>query len=412
MQLDDKSMIIPCIPGDGIGSEITAAMQQVVNWAVGHAYQDSRTIQWLPLEAGYSAHQAGGEWLPRSTLDALRTHKIGIKGPLTTPVGEGIRSLNVTLRQELDLFVCLRPVIWMEGLPSPHRDPQGIHIVIFRENTEDLYAGIEYQAGTAAHQAWMHMMQAQLPDDFERIPNPAECGIGIKPISKPASERLMRAALNWALQNKRKRVTIVHKGNIMKYTEGAFRTWAYDLAESEFKAHVFTRRQYDQLVARQGKQAADKEKEIASVNHQLWVDDIIADVVFEQLITQPQQFDVITTTNLNGDYLSDAAAALVGGVGISPGANINFDAGCALFEANHGSASDLAGKNLANPSSLILSAEMMLRYIGWTEAADLVNKGIRQAIISKTVTLDLASRIADATVVSTSGFAEQIVNHF
>jgi len=412
MNIHDKTITIPFISGDGIGSEITAAMQLVVNQAVRSAYQGDCSIHWLQIAAGQAAFQESGEWLPSSSIDALKTYKVGIKGPLTTPVGGGIRSLNVELRQTLDLFVCMRPVRWLKGLPSPHRLPDGIDIVIFRENTEDLYTGIEYQVGSTSHLVWMQNMRAVLPDDFSRIPNAQACGIGIKPISKPGSERLMRSALTWSLENKRCRLTIVHKGNIMKFTEGAFRNWAYDLAEREFSDRVFTKRQYDRITLEEGQEAAGQEKKRALASECLWVDDVIADVVFEQLITRPQQFDVITTTNLNGDYLSDAAAALVGGVGISPGANINFETRTALFEANHGSANDLAGRNIANPSSLILSAEMMLRFIGWVEAADLVMHGISTAIHSKMVTFDLASQIQGATTLGTDAFAREIVKHF
>jgi len=402
--------IIPFIPGDGIGPEIMNAAQKVVNAAVYHAYSNSKQIEWRAFQAGQAAFDTVGTWLPAPTIEAIRQFKVGIKGPLTTPVGGGIRSLNVSLRQMLDLYVCLRPVRWFKGLPSPHRTPQGIDVVIFRENTEDLYAGIEYQAGTPQHSQWMKAYRDALPEDHKKLPHPKECGIGIKPISKPNSQRLVHAALEWAIDNDRKRVTLVHKGNIMKYTEGAFRTWGYEEAENSFASQVFTRRQYQSLLKEVSREEADLQKEDALKNGKIWVDDIIADVVFEQLITKPQNFDVIATTNLNGDYLSDAAAALAGGVGISPGANINFINGTALFEANHGSAQDIAGLNKANPSSLILSAEMLLRYIEWSEAADLIHKGVTESIRQKKVTFDLAVQIDGATALGTQEFADTIIS--
>jgi len=412
MQSDTSSIVIPCIPGDGIGPEITSAMRQVVDRAVEHAYDRRRRIVWQELPAGSASFQQTGEWLPGATLDALRSHSASIKGPLTTPVGGGIRSLNVQLRQSLDLYVCLRRVRWFRGLPSPHRSPQGIDIVIFRENTEDIYTGIEYQTGSEHHRAWLEAMHTALPDDYGRIPHPEECGIGIKPVSRPGSRRLVRAAAQWALENGRKRLTFVHKGNIMKFTEGAFRTWGYELAESEFNDRVLTRRQFDLLLASRGAETAENEKVKLLGSGRLWVDDIIADVAFEQLITRPQGFDVIATTNLNGDYLSDAAAALTGGVGISPGANINYENRIGLFEANHGSAEALAGRDMANPSSLILSAEMMLRFIGWPEAADLVFNGLKQAVRSRQVTFDLAQQMEGARALGTMAFARAICDHF
>jgi isocitrate dehydrogenase len=393
---------IPFIPGDGIGPEIMDATQKVTDASVHHAYSGSK-------QAGQAAFDTVGTWLPASTIEAIRHFKVGIKGPLTTPVGGGVRSLNVSLRQKLDLFVCLRPVRWFEGLPSPHRAPQGIDLVIFRENTEDLYTGIEYQIGTPRHSQWMRAYQDALPEDHKRLPYPQKCGIGIKPISMPNSQRLVHAAIEWAVDNNRKRVTLVHKGNIMKYTEGAFCNWGYEEAENNFNSRVFTRRQYQSLIEEVGKEEAELQKEKALADGKIWVDDVIADVVFEQLITKPQSFDVIATTNLNGDYLSDAAAALAGGVGISPGANINFTNDTALFEANHGSAQDIAGVDKANPSSLILSAEMMLRYIGWHEAAELIHKGLTESIRHKKVTFDLAAQIEGATILGTLEFADAII---
>lgn len=401
---------IPFIPGDGIGPEIMDAAQKVTDAAVYHAYGSLRQIEWKAFQAGQAAFDTVGTWLPASTIEAIKQFQVGIKGPLTTPVGGGIRSLNVSLRQMLDLYVCLRPVRWFKGLPSPHRTPQGIDVVIFRENTEDLYTGIEYQAGTPQHSRWMKAYRDALPEDHKKLSYPQECGIGIKPISKPNSQRLVHAALEWAIDNDRKRITLVHKGNIMKYTEGAFRSWGYEEAENSFTSQVFTRRQYQSLFKIAGREEAELQKETALKSGKIWVDDVIADVVFEQLITKPQNFDVIATTNLNGDYLSDAAAALAGGVGISPGANINYTNGTALFEANHGSAQDISGLNKANPSSLILSAEMMLRYIEWPEAANLIHKGVTKSIRQKMVTFDLAAQIEGATVLGTREFADTIIS--
>ena len=400
---------IPFIAGDGIGPEIMLAARNVVDAAVAKAFNGKRNIIWKEALAGESAYQFQGDHLPETTIEAIREHKIAIKGPLTTPVGDGFRSLNVTLRQALDLYVCQRPVIWFEGLPSPHRAPEGIDLVIFRENTEDLYAGIEYKPGTPDHLRFMQAYQSAFKEEYTLIPSPAECGIGIKPISKSNSQRLVRSAIQWALDHDRKRVTLVHKGNIMKFTEGAFVEWGYDEAEQHFSASVFTRRAYQKIVSDAGKEAADIEKQNALSKGKLWVDDVIADVVFEQLITHPQLFDVIATTNLNGDYISDAAAALAGGVGISPGANINYTNGIALFEANHGSAQQIAGHNKANPSSLILSAAMMLEYIGWTEAAVKIHDGLRATIMNRFATFDLAAQIPGATTLSTQNFAQKII---
>jgi isocitrate dehydrogenase len=401
---------IPFIAGDGIGPEIMQAAKSVVDAAVDRTFNGKRGLILKEVPAGESAYRSIGNHLPDTTIDAIREHKVAIKGPLMTPIGDGFRSLNVTLRQALDLYVCQRPVLWFEGLPSPHRTPEGIDVVIFRENTEDLYAGIEYKTGTPEHLQFMQAYQSACKEEYTRLPSPAECGIGIKPISKTNSQRLVRAAIRWALDHNRKRVTLVHKGNIMKFTEGAFMDWGYDEAEQRFPTSVFTRRAYQKIVSDKGKEAADIEKQNALSTGKLWVDDVIADVVFEQLITFPQQFDVIATTNLNGDYISDAAAALAGGVGISPGANINYSNGIALFEANHGSAQQIAGLNKANPSSLILSAVMMLEFIGWGEAAAKLRDGLRETIKNKLVTFDLAAQIPDATTLSTRDFAQNIIS--
>ena len=412
MEAAKKSQItIPYIPGDGIGPEVMSAAQLIIDHAVHTAYNGDKKIAWLEKSAGKSAFEATGEWLPSETLAALKDHKVSFKGPLTTPVGEGIRSLNVHLRQELDLYVCLRHARWFEGLPSPHRNPQGIDITIFRENTEDIYIGIEYQAGTPENRHWMEGFKLNQPADYAKLPNPEECGIGIKPVSKLGSQRLVKAALKWAIDNHKHRLTLAHKGNIMKYTEGAFRNWGYELSESEFEAETFTRRQFQAVGKSQGNDAADEAKQQALSEGKLWVDDVIADVVFEQLITTPRQFDVIATTNLNGDYISDAAASLAGGVGISPGANINYETGTAVFEANHGSAEELAGKNLANPSSLILSGEMMLRFLGWNEAADLVRQGIEAAIRARKLTFDLARQVDGSETLGTQEFAQAVIKN-
>jgi isocitrate dehydrogenase len=400
---------IPFIPGDGIGLEIMDATRRIVDAAVETASGGSQQIEWLQVEAGEQAFQSGGDYLPDATLDTIQKYQIAIKGPLTTPVGGGFRSLNVALRQQMDLYVCQRPVRWTEGLPSPHRSPQGIDLVIFRENTEDIYTGIEYEAGTPAHLNFMQAYQMHVQKDYEQIPQPAECGIGIKPISRNNSQRLVRAAIQWAISNKRKRVTLVHKGNIMKYTEGAFMRWGYDEAEDHFGSQVFTQRKFQALIDTIGEDQAKREKKNALASGKIWVDDLIADVVFEKLITYPQQFDVIATTNLNGDYLSDAAAALAGGVGISPGANINYNTRTALFEANHGSADAMAGLDMANPSSLILSAVMMLHFIGWDDAADRVESALATVIRHKQVTFDLAAQIAGATTLGTKAFADRII---
>ncbi len=405
------SIIIPSIPGDGIGAEIMTAARRVLGAAVYISYKSNKQIIWKEVLAGNQALQATGSSLPEDTLQALREYKVSLKGPLTTPIGGGFRSLNVQLRQELDLYVCLRHARWFEGLPSPHRNPQGIDITVFRENTEDIYIGLEYQAGSESNRRWMDAFKQSHPEDYGRLPSPDECGIGIKPVSKSGSQRLVCAAIQWCLANHKKRLTLAHKGNIMKYTEGAFRNWGYDLAETNFADQVYTQRQFKAIQKEEGDDAAGSFKKETTEQGKLWVDDVIADVVFEQLITYPQQFEVIATTNLNGDYLSDAAAALSGGVGISPGANINFDTGVGVFEANHGSADDIAGKNLANPSSLILSGEMMLRFIGWADAADVLRRALEETIRSKQVTRDLARQVTRAETLGTQEFADAIISN-
>jgi len=406
-----SSITIPVIPGDGIGPEIMAVTRDIVQSAVRKAYKEEKTITWLECLAGKQAFEKTGQWLPAETLQILKSHNVSIKGPLTTPVGGGIRSLNVVMRQELDLYVCQRPVRWYEGLPSPLRDPAGLDVVTFRENTEDIYTGIEFATGSPQQKAWLQSFRAAMPGDFAKIAHPEQCGIGIKPISRPNSQRLVRAAIRWALENKRKRLSIVHKGNIMKYTEGAFRTWGYEVADIEFTEETFSQQRCQAILKADGAAAAQAVKAQAEADGKLWVDDLIADVTFEQLITRPQNFDVIATTNLNGDYISDAIAALAGGVGISPGANINYESGVAVFEANHGSADGLAGQNKANPSSLILSAEMMLRFLNWNEAAELIRRALAETIRAKQVTFDLAAQIPGAQTLGTREFAAAIIHN-
>ncbi len=403
--------IIPVIPGDGIGPEIWEVTQKTVNAAIKSAYGDKKSIQWLEIAAGEKSALESGEWLPDSSIETIREYKVAIKGPLTTPVGGGIRSLNVTLRKTLDLFVCLRPVRWFEGIQAPVREPSQIDITIFRENTEDLYAGIEYAAGTKDSQTLLEFLQNTFPADYQKIRFPQEVGLGIKPISQEGSQRLIRAALNYALENKKKSVTLVHKGNIMKFTEGAFRNWGYDLAETEFAAFTFTKRQWDAIKKDQGEEAANHSKQTAQQSGKIWVNDVITDAAFQQVLLYPQEFDVIAASNLNGDYLSDAVAAQVGGIGIAPGANINMDTKVAIFEATHGTAPSIAGKNMANPSSLLLSAEMLLRYLGWSEAADKVLKAIEKTIREKQLTADLALNNPDAVTLGTTEFAALMIKN-
>jgi len=380
--------IVPFIEGDGIGPDIWAAAQRVFDAAVDKAYGGSRRIEWTEVLAGEKAFNASGEWLPQETVEAFETYLVGIKGPLTTPVGGGIRSLNVALRQKLDLYACVRPVRWFSGVPSPVKQPELVDMVIFRENTEDVYAGKELEEGTDEVRELLDFLKTQFNWDIR-----PDSGIGIKPVSVTGSKRLIRAAIKYALANGRKSVTLVHKGNIMKFTEGAFRSWGYDLVTDEFS---------DVAVSWEdsGGDAGDK----------LLVQDVIADAMLQQVLTRPANYDVIATTNLNGDYLSDALAAQVGGIGIAPGANINYDTGVAVFEATHGTAPKYAGQDKVNPGSVILSGEMMLRYMGWTEAADLIIKGLEQAIADRLVTYDFARLTEGATEVKTSEFATAMID--
>ncbi|ETI68542.1 NADP-dependent isocitrate dehydrogenase [Neobacillus vireti] len=401
--------IIPFIEGDGIGPDIWAASERVLNAAVEKAYKGERKLVWKEVLAGEKAFNQTGEWLPSATLDEINEYLIAIKGPLTTPVGGGIRSLNVALRQELDLFVCLRPVRWFEGVPSPVKRPQDTDMVIFRENTEDIYAGIEYEKGTEAVKKVIDFLQNEM--GVNKIRFPETSGIGIKPISEEGTSRLVRAAINYAIKEGRKSVTLVHKGNIMKFTEGAFKNWGYELAEKEFADKVFTWAQYDRIKAEQGSDAANKAQADAEAAGKIIVKDAIADIFLQQILTRPREFDVVATMNLNGDFISDALAAQVGGIGIAPGANINYETGHAIFEATHGTAPKYAGLDKVNPSSVILSGVLMLEHLGWNEAAAMVIKSVEKTIASKVVTYDFARLMDGATEVKTSEFADELIKN-
>ena len=406
-----KVPIIPFIEGDGIGPELWAAARPALDAAVHLAYGEGRRLGWMEVPAGEKALFQVGEPLPEETIQAIAKYKVAIKGPLTTPVGGGFRSLNVALRKRLDLYACVRPVRWISGVPSPVRHPELVDMVVFRENTEDIYAGIEFQAGSEPNRAFQAWLAQHQPEAFAKICFPDSSAFSIKPISRQGSERLVRSALRYALENRRKRVTLVHKGNIMKFTEGAFAAWGYDLAEGEFGAQATTQRQYQQTRAAQGQAAAETERQAALASGKLLVDDVITDAAFEQALTRPDSLDVIATMNLNGDYLSDALTAQVGGLGMAPGANLNFETRIALFEATHGTAPALAGKNQANPCSLILSGALMLRYLGWDEAAGLVEAGIRGAVSSGQVTADLARLMPGAAALSTADFGAAVIQH-
>jgi isocitrate dehydrogenase len=360
--------IIPFIEGDGTGRDIWASAVRVLDAAVEKSYGGTRKIHWLEVFAGQKPFDNWGSWLPDSTIDACREYLVSIKGPLTTPIGGGIRSLNVALRQLLDLYVCQRPVRWFDGVPSPVKNPQNVNMVIFRENTEDIYAGIEFEDGSDAVQKFLKVFEENFPEEFRKIRFPESSGIGFKPISKEGTDRLMRSAIEYAIQNGRKSVTIVHKGNIMKFTEGAFRDWSYALAEREFADETYTWSQWERTKAEQGESAANEEQQAALEGGAVLIKDAIADITLQQVLTRPKEFDVIATMNLNGDYLSDALAAQVGGIGIAPGANINYTTGMAIFEATHGTAPKYADQDKVNPGSVILSGEMMLRYLGWNFA--------------------------------------------
>lgn len=403
--------ILPFIEGDGIGPDIWRASVRVFEAAVEKAYDGSRRIAWMEVYAGQKAFDTFGEWLPEETHRAFREFLVGIKGPLTTPVGGGFRSLNVSLRKVHDLYVCLRPVRYFEGVPSPVKNPQDVDMVIFRENTEDIYTGIEFEFGTEENRTFIQILKEQFPDEYEKIRFPNTSGINIKPISREGTERHVRAAMRYALANGRGSVTLVHKGNIMKYTEGAFRNWGYDLVEREFGEETYTWQQWARTKEEKGEEAANAEQEAALAEGKFLVKDVIADIVLQQILTRPREFDVIATMNLNGDYISDALAAQVGGIGIAPGGNINYETGRAIFEATHGTAPKYANQDKVNPGSVILSGEMMFRYMGWHEAADLVIRGMEGAIKAKTVTYDFNRLMEGATLVKCSQFGDAVIQH-
>src|ERR1044071_100602 len=403
--------IIPFIEGDGTGPDIWRAAVRVMDAAVQKAYGGKRKIHWMEVYAGEKSNKLLNTWLPDETVAACREYLVSIKGPLTTPVGGGIRSLNVALRQMLDLYVCLRPVRWFKGVPSPVKSPDKVDMVIFRENTEDIYVGIEFEAGSEDNKKFLDLFKQAFPKQFTKIRFPNSSGIGIKPVSQEGTDRLFRAAIEYAIVNKRRSVTIVHKGNIMKFTEGAFRNWSYALAEKEFPQQTYTWEQWERTKAAKGEKAASEEQDAAKKAGKIIIKDAIADITLQQVLTRPDEFDVIATMNLNGDYLSDALAAQVGGIGIAPGGNINYVTGHAVFEATHGTAPKYANQDKVNPGSVILSGEMMLRHMGWTEAADLVVKGMDGAIAAKRVTYDFARLMEGATELKTSEFGDAIIQH-
>ncbi|MBK6539587.1 MAG: NADP-dependent isocitrate dehydrogenase [Ignavibacteria bacterium] len=423
--------IIPFVEGDGIGPEIWKTSRYVLDSAVEKAYKGKRKIEWLEVLAGEKAYKQTGEWLPQETVNAFEKYLVGIKGPLTTPIGKGISSINVALRQKLDLYVCLRPVKYYGGIETPVRRPDKVDMVIFRENTEDTYAGIEFKAGTEENRMLLEFIRKNFPERFDKIrfgtiektndflraedlplADEVEVGVGLKVMSRVGSQRLMIAAVNYAIEHGRKSLTIVHKGNIMKFTSGSFRDWCYQIAEKLYGDKIYSMMQWERTSESQGKEAAHIELKDAMDKGKIIIKDAIADNTLQKVITHPDDFDIIATTNLNGDYLSDAIAAEVGGIGIAPGGNINYITGNAIFEATHGTAPSFAGLDKVNPSSLILSGMMMLNYLGWKEAADLIENGIRKAIASKKVTFDFAEQMIGATEVKCSQFGEEIVMNF
>ncbi len=401
--------IVPYIEGDGTGPDIWCASERVFDAAVHKAYGGKRQLKWMEVYAGEKAYKQFSTWLPDETVAAFRDYLVGIKGPLTTPVGGGIRSLNVAMRQLLDLYVCLRPVRWFQGVPSPVKHPEQVDMVIFRENTEDVYAGIEFEAGSADAKKIVAFLKDNFPNMYQKIRFPDTVAIGIKPISREGTERLVRSAVDYAIKNHRKSVTLVHKGNIMKFTEGSFRNWGYALAEREFAGQTYSWSVWEKTKAQKGETAANAEQQAAQTAGKILIKDAIADITLQQVLTRPCEFDVIVTPNLNGDYLSDALAAQVGGIGIAPGGNINYDSGHAVFEATHGTAPKYANLDQVNPGSVILSGEMMLRYMGWTEAADLIIKGMDGAIGEKTVTYDFARLMEGAKQVKCSEFGDAVI---
>lgn len=409
LQVPDQA-IIPFIEGDGIGPDIWRASVQVFDAAVEKAYKGNRKIHWKKVLAGGEAFEKTGEWMPAATMEALKEHLISIKGPLTTPVGGGIRSLNVMIRQELDLYVCLRPIKYFEGVPSPMWQPEKVNMVIFRENTEDIYAGIEYMTGTPEAEKLMDFLQHEMKATQIRFPE--STSIGIKVVSKEGSERLIRAAIQYAVDNKLPSVTLVHKGNIMKFTEGAFKNWGYELADREFHGKVYTWNQWEATKNERGEAVANEDMRIASVGGKVIIKDAIADNFLQQALLAPQNYSIIATLNLNGDYISDALAAQVGGIGIAPGANINYQTGIAVFEATHGTAPRFANTNSMNPSSLLLSGVLMFEYMGWRDVAEMITNGIGKTIRNKMVTVDFYNLMKDATLIKTSEFAEEVIKNF
>ncbi len=403
--------IIPFIEGDGTGPDIWRASQRVFDAAVQKSFGGKKKITWHEVYAGEKAFNEFENWLPDETVEAFRTYLVGIKGPLTTPVGGGIRSLNVALRQRLDLYVCLRPVRWFTGVPSPVKNPGDVDMVIFRENTEDIYAGIEFEQGTDDARKLLTFLKDNFPERYKKIRFPETSGIGIKPVSSEGTERLVRAAIEYTLAHGRKSLTVVHKGNIMKFTEGAFRNWAFGLAEREYADRTYTWGQWERTKAAKGQEAADAEQAAALKGGKILLKDAIADIALQQVLTRPEDFDVIATLNLNGDYLSDALAAQVGGIGIAPGGNINYLTGHAVFEATHGTAPKYANQDKVNPSSVILSGVLMLEHLGWTDAANMIIRGIEKSIANKTVTYDFARMMEGATTVKCSEFATKIIEN-
>ena len=402
--------IIPFIEGDGIGPDVWSASRKVLDAAIEKAYKGARKIEWKEMLAGEKAFNQTGEWLPAATLDIAKEYLVSIKGPLTTPVGGGIRSLNVALRQELDLYVCLRPVNWFKGVPSPVHHPEDVNMTIFRENTEDIYAGIEFKMGSVEVQKLMHFLKTELGVD-KQIRFPESTALGIKPVSKEGSQRLIKAAIQYAIEQKKPSVTLVHKGNIMKFTEGGFKNWGYEIAKEAFGDQVFTWMEWEAIKAAHNEEAANNALKKASVEGKIIINDCIADNFLQQILLAPKDFSVIATLNLNGDYISDALAAAVGGIGIAPGGNINYTSGHAVFEATHGTAPRFANTDTMNPSSLLLSGVMMLEYMGWNEAAEAIVESLKTTIKRKRVTIDFYNLMHDATLLKTSEFAEELIKN-
>lgn len=400
--------VIPFIEGDGIGREITPHVQQIIDAAVAKAYGEKRSIEWHEVLAGEKAFNAVGSWLPEATMEAFRTHMVGIKGPLTTPIGEGIRSLNVALRQELDLYVCLRPVRWFRGVATPLLHPEKVHVTIFRENTEDIYAGIEWAAGTPELKKVLRFLQEEM--GVAKIRFPETTSLGVKPVSLEGTERLVRAAIEYALEHGLPSVTLVHKGNIMKYTEGGFKKWGYALAEREFPDRTFTEHKFRQIEAERGLEQAVEEYNQAVTSGKVFIKDVIADAFLQNTLLKPEEYAVVATLNLNGDYISDQLAAMVGGIGIAPGANINYDTGYAIFEATHGTAPDIVGKGKANPCSMLLSGVMMLEYMGWHEAGALITSSLEKLFAEGYATADLARFMEQGKALTTAAFAQKVTD--